>query len=194
MQALVVTTAGGLAMLAGLVALSVTAGTTSLSGIIAQAPELVDRPGPLVPVSVVLVLLGALTKSAIVPFHFWLPAAMAAPTPVSAYLHAAAMVKAGIYLVARLAPAFALMTGWRETVTVLGWPHARRRVPRAPADRPQAPARLRHRRAARLPRARRGWGAPPWRWAGVALLVAHTPRSSRRSSWSWVDRPRHRHP
>ncbi|MBT2502449.1 Na+/H+ antiporter subunit A [Curtobacterium sp. ISL-83] len=120
MQALVVTTAGGLAMLAGLVLLSVRAGTTSLSGIIAAAPALIDQPGPLVSVSVVLVLLGALTKSAIVPFHFWLPAAMAAPTPVSAYLHAAAMVKAGIYLVARLAPAFALLGGWRETVTVLG--------------------------------------------------------------------------
>lgn len=115
MQALVVTTAGGLAMLAGLVMLSVAAGTTSLSGIVADPPS-----GTVVSVSVVLVLLGALTKSAIVPFHFWLPAAMAAPTPVSAYLHAAAMVKAGIYLVARLAPAFALLEGWRETITVLG--------------------------------------------------------------------------
>jgi multicomponent Na+:H+ antiporter subunit A len=115
MQALVVTTAGGLAMLAGLVVISVAAGTTSLSGIIAAPPT-----GTAVSVSVVLVLVGALTKSAIVPFHFWLPAAMAAPTPVSAYLHAAAMVKAGIYLVARLAPAFALMDGWRETITVLG--------------------------------------------------------------------------
>ena len=115
MQALVVTTAGGLAMLAGLVVISVAAGTTSLSGIIAAPPT-----GTAVTVSVILVLVGALTKSAIVPFHFWLPAAMAAPTPVSAYLHAAAMVKAGIYLVARLAPAFALLDGWRETITVLG--------------------------------------------------------------------------
>ncbi|WP_242090014.1 Na+/H+ antiporter subunit A [Curtobacterium sp. DN_7.5] len=120
MQALVVTTAGGLAMLAGLVLLSVRAGTTSLSAIVDAAPTLVSAGGALVPVSVVLVLLGALTKSAIVPFHFWLPAAMAAPTPVSAYLHAAAMVKAGIYLVARLAPGFALVDGWRGTVTVLG--------------------------------------------------------------------------
>ena len=54
--------------------------------------------------AVVLLLVGALSKSALVPFHFWLPGAMAAPTPVSAYLHAAAMVKAGIYLVALLAP------------------------------------------------------------------------------------------
>ncbi|MFJ4295335.1 Na+/H+ antiporter subunit A [Curtobacterium sp. NPDC089689] len=120
MQALVVTTAGGLAMLAGLVLLSVRAGTTSLSAIVEDGPALAASGGALVPVAVTLVLLGALTKSAIVPFHFWLPAAMAAPTPVSAYLHAAAMVKAGIYLVARLAPAFALVDGWRETVTVLG--------------------------------------------------------------------------
>ena len=54
-----------------------------------------------------LVLVGALSKSAIVPMHFWLPGAMAAPTPVSAYLHAAAMVKAGVYLVARMTPGFA---------------------------------------------------------------------------------------
>ena len=55
-------------------------------------------------VAIVLVLIGALAKSAIVPMHFWLPGAMAAPTPVSAYLHAAAMVKAGVYLVARMTP------------------------------------------------------------------------------------------
>ena len=67
-----------------------------------------------------LVLVGAITKSALVPFHFWLPAAMEAPTPVSAYLHAAAMVKAGIYLVARLAPGFADVPGWRPIVLGLG--------------------------------------------------------------------------
>ena len=60
-----------------------------------------------------LLLVGAMTKSALVPFHFWLPGAMAAPTPVSAYLHAAAMVKAGVYLVALLAPTFADLPGWR---------------------------------------------------------------------------------
>ncbi len=68
----------------------------------------------------VLLLVGAITKSAMVPFHFWLPAAMEAPTPVSAYLHAAAMVKAGIYLVARLAPGFADLPGWRPIVLGLG--------------------------------------------------------------------------
>ena len=115
LQALLVTTLGGLVMLVGLVLLAVETGTSSLSGIIAEAPE-----GTLATVSVLLVLVGALSKSAIFPFHFWLPAAMAAPTPVSAYLHAAAMVKAGIYLIARLAPGFAEMPGWRETLVVLG--------------------------------------------------------------------------
>jgi multicomponent Na+:H+ antiporter subunit A len=67
-----------------------------------------------------LILVGALSKSAIVPFHFWLPGAMAAPTPVSAYLHAAAMVKAGVYLIARLTPGFADSPGWRPTVITLG--------------------------------------------------------------------------
>ena len=67
-----------------------------------------------------LILIGALSKSAIVPMHFWLPGAMAAPTPVSAYLHAAAMVKAGVYLVARLAPGFAETAAWHPIVLVLG--------------------------------------------------------------------------
>jgi len=115
LQALIVTTAGGLAMLVGLVLLSVAGGTTSLSALVADPPT-----GTVVTVGVVLVLVGALSKSALVPFHFWLPAAMAAPTPVSAYLHAAAMVKAGIYLVARLAPGYAESPGWREIVVVVG--------------------------------------------------------------------------
>ena len=71
--------------------------------------------------AVVLLLLGALSKSALFPFHFWLPGAMAAPTPVSAYLHAAAMVKAGVYLVALLAPAFAGVPGWRGLLLSSGW-------------------------------------------------------------------------
>jgi multicomponent Na+:H+ antiporter subunit A len=115
LQALLVTTLGGLVMLVGLVLLAVSTGTSSLSGIIEAAPS-----GPIVTVAVLLVLVGALSKSAIVPFHFWLPAAMAAPTPVSAYLHAAAMVKAGIYLIARLAPGFADTPGWREVLVILG--------------------------------------------------------------------------
>src|SRR6478735_10219803 len=105
LQVLVVTTAGGLAMLVGLIMLGATAGTYRISALLAMAPELVTGPAAAtVAAAVVLMLVGAITKSALVPFHFWLPGAMAAPTPVSAYLHAAAMVKAGIYLVARLAP------------------------------------------------------------------------------------------
>jgi multicomponent Na+:H+ antiporter subunit A len=115
LQALLVTTLGGLVMLVGLVLLSLEAGTSSISGILAAAPT-----GDLVTVAVALVLVGILSKSAVFPFHFWLPGAMAAPTPVSAYLHAAAMVKAGIYLAARLAPGFADVPGWRETLAVLG--------------------------------------------------------------------------
>ncbi|WP_281284318.1 Na+/H+ antiporter subunit A [Homoserinimonas aerilata] len=116
LQALLVTTAGGLAMLVGLVILSASAGTTSFTAIMADPPN----GGGLVIVAVFLVLIGAVSKSALVPFHFWLPAAMAAPTPVSAYLHAAAMVKAGIYLIAALAPGFASIPGWRESLVVLG--------------------------------------------------------------------------
>ncbi|WP_417234731.1 Na+/H+ antiporter subunit A [Arthrobacter sp.] len=119
LQALLVTTFGGLAMLLGLVMIGQTAGTYRLSEIMAQAPELVSR-GTLVDVAIALVLLGAVSKSALVPFHFWLPGAMAAPTPVSAYLHAAAMVKAGIYLVARLAPGFSDTTWWDPLVIGLG--------------------------------------------------------------------------
>ncbi len=115
LQALLVTTVGGLVMLVGVVLLVIQAGTTSLSAIVAHAPG-----GPVVDAAIVLILVGALSKSAIFPFHFWLPGAMAAPTPVSAYLHAAAMVKAGIYLIARLAPAFAMTGPWRPVLLGLG--------------------------------------------------------------------------
>lgn len=116
LQALVVTTFGGLAMLTGFLILGSAAGTYRISALVAQPPE----PSAAVSVAVVLVLCGALSKSAIWPFSMWLPNAMAAPTPVSAYLHAAAMVKAGVYLVARLAPAFADVPPWRPVVLVLG--------------------------------------------------------------------------
>ncbi|MBT2532603.1 Na+/H+ antiporter subunit A [Arthrobacter sp. ISL-48] len=121
LQALMVTTAGGLAMLVGLVMLGFSAGTYRISAILEQAPALVTGPsGATVAAAVVLILVGAITKSALVPFHFWLPGAMAAPTPVSAYLHAAAMVKAGVYLVARLAPGFAEISYWPPIVLGLG--------------------------------------------------------------------------
>ena len=115
MTALIVTTTGGLAMLVGIVSLGVGAGTFSLSAILANPPT-----GPVYTVAALLVLVGALSKSALVPFHFWLPGAMAAPTPISAYLHAAAMVKAGVYLVAVISPAFADAPGWRLAVGGLG--------------------------------------------------------------------------
>ncbi|MFD1715710.1 Na+/H+ antiporter subunit A [Amnibacterium flavum] len=116
LQALLVTTLGGLAMLVGFVLLAMDAGTSSLSALVADPPP----AGPLVTTAILLILVGAISKSAIFPFHFWLPGAMAAPTPVSAYLHAAAMVKAGIYLVARLAPGYVDTPGWRETLVILG--------------------------------------------------------------------------
>ncbi|WP_181309782.1 Na+/H+ antiporter subunit A [Nocardioides campestrisoli] len=114
-QALLVTTLGGLAMLVGAIVLGYHAGTMTISEILADPPG-----GTAVTVAVLLLLVGAISKSALVPFHFWLPAAMAAPTPVSAYLHAASMVKAGVFLVALLAPAFADVPGWRSTLLVLG--------------------------------------------------------------------------
>jgi multicomponent Na+:H+ antiporter subunit A len=115
MQAIVLTTAGGLTMLVGLVLLGESAGTYRLAELLADPPH-----GTGVTVAVVCLLVGAATKSAMIPLHFWLPAAMAAPTPVSAYLHAAAMVKAGIYLVARFAPAYSGLDAWQVVVLTLG--------------------------------------------------------------------------
>ena len=125
-QALLVTVFGGLVMLLGFVLLGEAAGTYRISEIVAlgQAGGL---GGGTVTAALALILVGALTKSAQLPFHPWLPAAMAAPTPVSAYLHAASMVKAGVYLVARLSPGFADAPVWWVPVVVLGlarWPSA----------------------------------------------------------------------
>ena len=119
LTALVVTTFGGLAMLTGIVLLGVRYDTFSLSGVL-DAARASGVGSAYVVTAVMLLLVGALTKSALVPFHFWLPGAMAAPTPVSAYLHAAAMVKAGVYLVAVLAPVFAGTPGWRPVLLTLG--------------------------------------------------------------------------
>lgn len=115
LHALLITGLGGLAMLGGFVLLGQQAGTYRISEIVADPPT-----GAAVDVALVLVLLGAFTKSAQYPFHSWLPAAMVAPTPISAYLHSAAMVKAGVYLVARLAPAFAAAGAWRPLVVTVG--------------------------------------------------------------------------
>jgi multicomponent Na+:H+ antiporter subunit A len=118
-QALLVTVFGGLVMLLGFILLGEAAGTYRISEIVAlgQAGGL---GGGTVTAALALILVGALTKSAQLPFHPWLPAAMAAPTPVSAYLHAASMVKAGVYLVARLTPGFADVLVWWVPVVVLG--------------------------------------------------------------------------
>ena len=116
--ALMITGAGGLALLAGVLLIGQVVGSYQLSEVLI-AGALV-RGDPLYPLIVILVLLGAFTKSAQFPFHFWLPHAMAAPTPISAYLHSATMVKAGVFLLARLFPVLAGTDLWFFLVTGTG--------------------------------------------------------------------------
>jgi multicomponent Na+:H+ antiporter subunit A len=118
LRALIVTAVGGLALLAGVVLLAIAAGSTDL-GILLSSPSLI-RDSALGPAAAVAVVLAVVTKSAQVPFHFWLPGAMVAPTPVSAYLHAATLVKAGIYLLLRTTPLFSGSDGWLYGLTLLG--------------------------------------------------------------------------
>jgi multicomponent Na+:H+ antiporter subunit A len=115
-QALLVTGAGGLALLVGFLLLGATAGTFTLH----EIPRGAVVESAAYPVILILLLAGAFTKSAQVPFHFWLPNAMAAPTPVSAYLHSATMVKAGVYLLARMDPLLGGTALWTWTLTPVG--------------------------------------------------------------------------
>jgi multicomponent Na+:H+ antiporter subunit A len=168
-RALLTTGAGGLCLLGGVGILQVELGTTNFVELVSLAPT-----GTLIDVAAVLLLFGAFTKSAQFPFHFWLPGAMAAPTPVSAYLHSATMVKAGIVLLARTSPVFADSGVWRwwvviagvATMLVGGWSALRQS---------DAKLLLAHSTVSQLGllTVLFGIGSPVATYAGVAHLVAH---------------------
>ncbi|MGI9579445.1 MAG: hydrogen gas-evolving membrane-bound hydrogenase subunit E [Microthrixaceae bacterium] len=168
-RAFLVTGAGGLCMLAGFIILTITGDTNTISGLIADPPT-----GTLTGVALVLVLLGAFTKSAQFPFHFWLPGAMAAPTPVSAYLHSATMVKAGLVVVARFAPTFAAEGPWRLLVVGAGLSSLLIGGVRAMRQQ-DAKLALAHGTVSQLGflMVLLGLGTPATTYAGVAMLLAH---------------------
>lgn len=117
-KALLITGTGGVALLLGVIFISTITGSTELTTLLTQTSSL--QQNNLYPVVLVLVALAALTKSAQTPFHIWLPDAMSAPTPASAYLHSATMVKAGIYLLARLNPVLGLTEAWFWIFSTVG--------------------------------------------------------------------------
>jgi len=117
-MALAVTGGGGLALLAGILLIGHIVGSYELTTVLASGDLI--RAHSLYPLTLILVLLGVFTKSAQFPFHFWLPQAMAAPTPVSAFLHSATMVKAGVFLLARLYPALSDSEWWFYLVSLTG--------------------------------------------------------------------------
>jgi multicomponent Na+:H+ antiporter subunit A len=117
-QALLVTGTGGLVLLAGFIVLGQAMDSWSMSDIVRRLPEIEQTPQ--LTTALLLILVGAFTKSAQFPFHFWLPNAMSAPTPVSAYLHSATMVKLGVFLLARLDPGFGEWLVWEWVLKVVG--------------------------------------------------------------------------
>ncbi|MBF6608892.1 MAG: putative monovalent cation/H+ antiporter subunit A [Flavobacterium sp.] len=116
--ALSITGMGGFFLLAGLIALGQAAGTYSIQQLLESSTSIVEHSH--YPLILVLIFIGAFTKSAQFPFHFWLPGAMKAPTPVSAYLHSATMVKAGIFLLARMSPILGGTAEWSNTLMIIG--------------------------------------------------------------------------
>lgn len=118
LKSMLITVFGGLSMLGGFLLLTAITGTTRISEMVAQSTLILESE--YFPLILILVLLGAFTKSAQFPFHIWLPDAMEAPTPVSAYLHSATMVKAGIYLVARFSPVFSASDWFFIAVSGIG--------------------------------------------------------------------------
>jgi len=118
LQALLITGSGGLAMLGGFVLLGIVGGSFEITELVQKAQLIRDNPMYLT--ILILVLLGAFTKSAQFPFHFWLPNAMVAPTPVSAFLHSATMVKAGVFMLARLHPVLGHTSYWSSILIFFG--------------------------------------------------------------------------
>ena len=118
LKSMLLTVGGGLAMLGGVLLLGEIGGTYEFRELLAQKDAILAHPS--VGIALILILIGAFSKSAQVPFHIWLPDAMSAPTPVSAYLHSATMVKAGLFLVARLWPLFHTHAYWVGLVGTIG--------------------------------------------------------------------------